>query len=344
MMKKTLLVLFLLAIPVSGLLTLRKRRLPSLSVSANSDVWVLDQASSRSEAILLLRRLKENGSADLFNSTRLVGGDRRATVVELKVRTGIKGDVAAKVGLRGAGGGRSDRLAAGLGGAVLFAMGGGILGSEYIPGPPWFRYLTVSLICFSPYVFLLLSLNLPKSTDWALAQVQRMLFPAYQQRLLYHEAGHFLVGYLLGLPVEGYTTNAATNAVNFWPLSDIRLDRGAVLRVLGVKSDGRSTASGPPARLTGRRRVGESWAERVAREQDEQVIHKKDVQIQFETSTFFARHIPSVNIYPTALVFAWLRSKHRRIQHFLMQIFAASILDKLGLFVALIIPLLIFSR
>ena len=32
--------------------------------------------------------------------------------------------------------------------------------------------------------------------------------PAYRQRILHHEAGHFLVAHLLGIPITGYTLNA----------------------------------------------------------------------------------------------------------------------------------------
>jgi len=38
--------------------------------------------------------------------------------------------------------------------------------------------------------------------------------------MVQHEAGHFLIGHLLGLPIRGYSTNAIRNAVEFYPLSD----------------------------------------------------------------------------------------------------------------------------
>ena len=53
-----------------------------------------------------------------------------------------------------------------------------------------------------------------------LVSVQRQIFPVYRQRMVQHEAGHFLVAHLLGYPIAGYSTNAVKNAVEFFPLDD----------------------------------------------------------------------------------------------------------------------------
>ncbi len=36
----------------------------------------------------------------------------------------------------------------------------------------------------------------------------RLLFPAYKQKVIQHEAGHFLLAYLLGCPIQGYFLSA----------------------------------------------------------------------------------------------------------------------------------------
>lgn len=38
--------------------------------------------------------------------------------------------------------------------------------------------------------------------------IYRKLFPEYTKKIIYHEAGHFLLSYLLGVPVRGYITSS----------------------------------------------------------------------------------------------------------------------------------------
>jgi hypothetical protein len=41
------------------------------------------------------------------------------------------------------------------------------------------------------------------------------VFPDYRQRVLSHEAAHFLIGYLLGVPVTGYSLSIGKEHVDF---------------------------------------------------------------------------------------------------------------------------------
>lgn len=87
--------------------------------------------------------------------------------------------------------------------------------------PPIMRWLVVFGLCFSPLVLVGFGLALPEELSTALVGIQRQIFPSYRKRMIQHEAGHFLIGYLLGWPVKAYqATNAVKNAVEFYPLSD----------------------------------------------------------------------------------------------------------------------------
>jgi hypothetical protein len=95
-----------------------------------------------------------------------------------------------------------------------------IIANQHLPGPEILRFMVVWLFCFSPFIFVGYGIATPEKLQAFLVSVQRELFPAYRQRMLQHEAGHFLMGHLLGLPVAGYQANAVKNAVNFYPLAD----------------------------------------------------------------------------------------------------------------------------
>lgn len=66
------------------------------------------------------------------------------------------------------------------------------------------RYVTSFSLGSLPFAFLGLGLSLPGLLQAGLIQARRALSPEYSERLVRHEAGHLLVGYAMGLPVDAY--------------------------------------------------------------------------------------------------------------------------------------------
>lgn len=76
-----------------------------------------------------------------------------------------------------------------------------------------------------------------------------LVFPDYRERTLRHEAGHFLVGYLLGVPIASYSLSLAQEHIDFvegklgrsmfvQPLEDSELDVLAIISMSGVAAEG----------------------------------------------------------------------------------------------------------
>ena len=80
--------------------------------------------------------------------------------------------------------------------------------------PEIWRFVVVQLLCFAPYGALAFGIALPEEVQRLLTRAYAALFPAYRARLVRHEAGHLLLGHLLGLPVKEVATNAAAAAVS----------------------------------------------------------------------------------------------------------------------------------
>lgn len=107
---------------------------------------------------------------------------------------------------------------------VLVVMVGSTLtaltANQNMPGPEILRFLVVWIFSFAPLAFVGYGIATPDKLQEVLVTIQREIFPAYRTRMIQHEAGHFLMGHLMGLPVAGYQANAVKNAVEFYPLSD----------------------------------------------------------------------------------------------------------------------------
>lgn len=92
----------------------------------------------------------------------------------------------------------------------------------------------------TPFLAISANVVLPDQTRALLVNAWR-LNPTYRRRQTYHEAGHFLIGYLLGLEVEGYdaaTGAGASSAVRFSRADAVDARSHATLDGLAVLSMG----------------------------------------------------------------------------------------------------------
>lgn len=100
-----------------------------------------------------------------------------------------------------------------------------------------------------PIVVLAVGSTAPQLLTWATDKFQRV-FPDYRERVRRHEAAHFLVSYLLGLPVAGYSLDigaAHTDVAEAEEskrliegfLDDAALNTYAVAAMAGVAGEGR---------------------------------------------------------------------------------------------------------
>lgn len=113
-----------------------------------------------------------------------------------------------------------DRASAWVFGITVSSIISSLSLNQNLPGPDIIRFLLVWIVTFAPFAFIGYGLKDADKLQEILVSIQRNVFPAYRKRMIHHEAGHFLVGYLLGWPIAGYQTNAVKNAVEFYPLSD----------------------------------------------------------------------------------------------------------------------------
>ena len=125
---------------------------------------------------------------------------------------------------------QADKIAAVTMGVIFGAMASATVAQAWCPGPDIVRFSVVWALASVPYAFLTLGIQLPGLVQTLIRAATYVLFPSYRMRLLRHEAGHMLVGHLLGLPCAAVAANSAAAAVQvraardrFFALSFLRL-------------------------------------------------------------------------------------------------------------------------
>lgn len=179
---------------------------------------------------------KKEGRIHLWDSAQPRA--RPTATWELKLFFSAQDDMQAQLGLRGQ---RDQDDAFGLIAAISVAgvVGASVVGaSDY---PPVVKLPLTAVCAISPYLAITAGVAIPKQLT-----ALRRLNPEYRRRQNVHEAGHFLVGYVLGLEIESFnlaTSNGDTAQVEFAnplrtkPQTHDVLDRLAVLSMAGIAAE-----------------------------------------------------------------------------------------------------------
>ncbi|KAG7358601.1 hypothetical protein IV203_015190 [Nitzschia inconspicua] len=199
------------------------------------DVASLKQLDNCKSGIIARRILeKATANSSLYNSVRIPPGasDRVISDGDLAIQTKIRNKKYGIFDLIDLNGDRdADRASAGVLGVFLASSFSAIAAQDNLPGPEIFRFVVVWILSFTPLALVGYGIATPENLQALLVSVQRKLFLTYRKRMIQHEAGHFLMAHLLGYPIQGYSTNAVKNAVEFYPLNDPNtgLDRASQL-------------------------------------------------------------------------------------------------------------------
>jgi hypothetical protein len=186
----------------------------------------LDQCNSGIVARRILEQAIRNDDKaypSLYNSMTIPPGasDRGISDGDLAIQTKIRNKKYGIMELIDLKGDRdADRASAGVLGVFLASSLTAIVANENLPGPEIFRFVVVWILSFTPLAMVGYGIATPENLQALLVSIQRKLFPTYRKRMIQHEAGHFLMAHLLGFPIQGYSSNAVKNAVEFYPLND----------------------------------------------------------------------------------------------------------------------------
>jgi hypothetical protein len=183
----------------------------------------LEGCESGTAAKRIMQRAIGTGEDSLYGSVTIPPGasDRVISDGDLAIQTKIRNKKYGIFDLIDLNGDRdADRASAGVLGIFLASSFSAIAANQNLPGPEIFRFCVVWVLSFTPLALVGYGIATPEKLQALLVSIQRGLFPTYRKRMIQHEAGHFLMSHLLGFPIQGYSTNAVKNAVEFYPLND----------------------------------------------------------------------------------------------------------------------------
>jgi hypothetical protein len=182
----------------------------------------LNNCKSGTEARTILEGAL-GGSQPLYNSVRILpsASEKGISDADLAIQTKVRNTRYSVLELIDLNGDTdADRASFALLSLAIASTSSALVANQNLPGPEIVRFVAVWVLSFAPFVFLGYGIATPEELQKVLITIQREIFPIYRKRVIQHEAGHFLMGYLLGLPIQSYSTNAIKNAVEFYPLND----------------------------------------------------------------------------------------------------------------------------
>jgi hypothetical protein len=127
----------------------------------------------------------------------------------------------------------ADRFSIGIGLTFVFSSALAIAINQsplFLSGPDIVRFLLVWGFVFLPLGLIGYGMRDASALQSLLVRGQERIDPQLRRRRIQHEAGHFLMGHLLGWPIQGYNVDPDDSpgraaAVQFYPLADSEVGR-----------------------------------------------------------------------------------------------------------------------
>ena len=118
-------------------------------------------------------------------------------------------------------------ISAGIGGSYIFPL---IDSSESLTTNVQFALAT------APFAFLIFSVVFPSQLQVAMRRLSQLQV-GERRRRTYHEAGHFLVGHLVGLRIDGFSVDAGDAAVSLQAPQEANIDSISVVSMAGIAAE-----------------------------------------------------------------------------------------------------------